>query len=211
MQLRTYNSDGSSSGLVEFGRVPIFEDDKGIQALKEAIIAIRANNRQGTASSKTRAEVSGGGRKPFRQKGTGMARQGSRRSPILVGGGVAMGPKPRHYGKKVNKKSKALAFKRALSDRAADGSLLVIDEFTVPEAKTRLMVNILKQIVPERGSILMVDKKFQEPVILASRNLAAVDMEEAPYLNLLQLSLYDTILISKAGLETVLNRMEEDN
>lgn len=211
MQLKTYNSDGSSSGLVEFDRVPIFEDDKGIQALKEAIIAIRANNRQGTASSKTRAEVSGGGRKPFRQKGTGMARQGSRRSPILVGGGVAMGPKPRQYGKKVNKKVKALAFKRALSDRAADGSLLVIDEFAVPEAKTRLVVNILKQIVPERGSILMVDMKFQEPVILASRNLAAVDLEEAPYLNLLQLSLYDTILISKAGLETVLNRLEEDN
>ena len=211
MHLKTYNSDGSANGLVEFDRGPILEGDKGIHALKEAIVAIRANNRQGTASSKTRAQVSGSGKKPFRQKGTGRARQGSHRSPIQVGGGVAMGPKPRNFGKKVNKKVKALAFKRALSDRAGDGSLLVIDEFTVPEAKTRLMVNILKQIVPERGSILMVDLKFEEPVILASRNLAGVDLAEAPNLNLLQLSLYDTILISKAGLETVLNRMEEDN
>ena len=211
MQLKTYNSDGSSSGLEEFDGVPAFEDDKGLQALKEVVTAIRANNRQGTASSKTRAQVSGGGRKPFRQKGTGMARQGSRRSPILVGGGVAMGPKPRHYGKKVNKKVKALAFKRALSDRATDGSLLVIEEFALPQAKTRLMVNILKRIVPERGSILMVDREFQEWVVLASRNLAAVDLQEAPYLNPLQLSLYDNIVISKAGLETVLNRMEADN
>ncbi len=211
MQLKTYNSDGSSSGLEEFDRVPAFEDGKGIQALKEVITAIRANNRQGTASSKTRAQVSGGGRKPFRQKGTGRARQGSNRSPILVGGGAAMGPKPRNFGKKINKKVKALAFQRALSDRAADGSLLVIEEFAVPQAKTRLMVNVLKRIVPERGSILMVDRKFQELVVLASRNLAAVDLEEAPYLNPLQLSLYDTILISKAGLETVLNRMEADN
>lgn len=211
MQLKTYNSDGSSSGLEEFDRVPAFEDGKGLQALKEVITAIRANNRQGTASSKTRAQVSGGGRKPFRQKGTGMARQGSRRSPILVGGGVAMGPKQRNFGKKVNKKVKDLAFQRALSDRAADGSLLVIEEFAVPQAKTRLMVDILKRIVPERGSILMVDAKFQELVVLASRNLAAVDLEEAPYLNPLQLSLYDTILISKAGLETVLKRMEADN
>ncbi len=211
MQLKTYNSDGSSSGLEEFDRVPTFEDDKGLQALKEVITAIQANNRQGNASSKTRAQVSGGGKKPFRQKGTGMARQGSRRSPILVGGGVAMGPKPRHYGKKVNKKAKALAFRRALSDRAVDGSLLLIEEFSLPRAKTRLMVDILKQVVPERGSILLVDREFQEMVILASRNLPSVDLEEAPYLNPLQLSLYDSIVISKAGLETVLNRMEEDN
>ena len=211
MQLKTYNSDGSSSGLEEFDRVPTFEDDKGLQALKEVIIAIQANNRQGNASSKTRAQVSGGGKKPFRQKGTGMARQGSRRSPILVGGGVAMGPKPRHYHKKVNKKAKALAFRRALSDRAADGSLLLIEEFSLPQAKTRLMVDILKQVVPERGSILLVDREFQEMVILASRNLPSVELEEAPYLNPLQLSLYDTIVISKVGLETVLNRMEEDN
>ncbi len=211
MHLKTYNSDGSSSGLEEFDRVPTFEDDKGLQALKEVITAIQANNRQGTASSKTRAQVSGGGKKPFRQKGTGMARQGSRRSPILVGGGVAMGPKPRHYGKKVNKKAKALAFRRALSDRAADGSLLLIEEFSLPRAKTRLMVNILKRVVPERGSILLVDREFQEMVILASRNLPSVDLEEAPCLNPLQLSLYDTIVISKTGLEMVLNRMEEDN
>ena len=128
-----------------------------------------------------------------------MARQGSRRSPILTGGGVAMGPKPRDYSKKVNKKVKSLAFQRALFDRVVDESLVVIDEFKVAEPKTKLFVEVLKQIVPERGSILIVDGEFQEDVILASRNIAAVDLEEAAYLNTLQLSQYNTIVITEAS------------
>ena len=96
MKLKTFKSDGSSSGEKEFA-VPSFEGDRGIQAIKEVVTAIRANKRFGTASTKTRAEVRGGGKKPFRQKGTGMARQGSSRSPLHSGGGVAMGPLPRDY------------------------------------------------------------------------------------------------------------------
>ena len=210
MKLKTFKSDGSSSGEKEYA-VPTFEGGKGIQAIKEVITAIRANKRQGTASTKTRAEVRGGGRKPFRQKGTGMARQGSSRSPILKGGGVAMGPKPRDYSKKVNKKVKSLAFQRALFDRVVDGSLVVIDEFKVAEAKTKLFVGVLKQIVPERGSILIVDSDFAEPVILASRNIAAVDLEEAAYLNTLQLSLYGTLVMTEAALAILMQRMEADN
>ena len=210
MKLKTFKSNGTSSGKKEFA-VPTFEGEKGIQAIKEVITAIRANKRFGTASTKSRSEVRGGGRKPFRQKGTGMARQGSRRSPILVGGGVAMGPKPRDYSKKVNKKVKALAFQRALFDRAVDGSLVVIAEFKVAEPKTKLFVDVLKQIVPERGSILIVDGEFSESVILAARNIAAVDLEEAAYLNTLQLSLYGTIVITKAALAILMERMEADN
>ena len=189
MKLKTFKSDGSSSGEKEFA-VPSFEGDRGIQAIKEVVTAIRANKRFGTASTKTRAEVRGGGKKPFRQKGTGMARQGSSRSPLHSGGGVAMGPKPRDYSKKVNKKVKSLAFQRALFDRAVDGSLVVIKEFKVAEPKTKLFIEVIKQVVPTRGSILIVDNNFEDPVILASRNIAALDTEDAAYLNTLQLSLY---------------------
>ena len=210
MKLKTFKSDGSTGTKKEYA-LPEFEGNRGIQAIKEVITAIRANKRFGTHSTKTRAEVRGGGRKPFRQKGTGMARQGSRRSPILTGGGVAMGPKPRDYSKKVNKKVKSLAFQRALFDRVVDESLVVIDEFKVAEPKTKLFVEVLKQIVPERGSILIVDGEFQEDVILASRNIAAVDLEEAAYLNTLQLSQYNTIVITEAGIKTLMQRMEADN
>jgi large subunit ribosomal protein L4 len=210
MKLKTFKSDGSSSGEKEFA-VPSFEGDRGIQAIKEVVTAIRANKRFGTASTKTRAEVRGGGKKPFRQKGTGMARQGSSRSPLHSGGGVAMGPKPRDYSKKVNKKVKSLAFQRALFDRAVDGSLVVIKEFKVAEPKTKLFIEVIKQVVPTRGSILIVDNNFEDPVILASRNIAALDTEDAAYLNTLQLSLYGTIVITEVALATLMQRMEADN
>ena len=210
MKLKTFKSDGSSSCEKEFA-VPSFEGDRGIQAIKEVVTAIRANKRFGTASTKTRAEVRGGGKKPFRQKGTGMARQGSSRSPLHSGGGVAMGPKPRDYSKKVNKKVKSLAFQRALFDRAVDGSLVVIKEFKVAEPKTKLFIEVIKQVVPTRGSILIVDNNFEDPVILASRNIAALDTEDAAYLNTLQLSLYGTIVITETALATLMQRMEADN
>ena len=176
MKLKTFKADGSSSGDTKYAG-PTFEDSKGVQAVKEVITAIRANNRFGTHKTKNRSEVRGGGKKPFRQKGTGMARQGSRRSPIMVGGGVAMGPKPRDYSKKVNKKVKALAFQRALFDRVVDESLVVIKEFKVAEPKTKLVVDVLKQIAPERGSILLVDAEISDTMHLAARNIAGVDRE----------------------------------
>ena len=210
MKLKTFKSDGSSSGETDYAG-PTFEDSKGVQAVKEVITAIRANNRYGTHKTKNRSEVRGGGKKPFRQKGTGMARQGSRRSPIMTGGGVAMGPKPRDYSKKVNKKVKALAFQRALFDRVVDESLVVINEFKVAEPKTKLMVDVLKQISPERGSILIVDASFDDNVVYATRNIAGVDLEEAANINTLQLALYGTIVITEAALAILMQRMEADN
>ena len=209
MKLKTFKSDGSSGGEQDYAG-PTFEGSKGVQAVKEVITAIRANNRYGTHKAKNRSEVRGGGKKPFRQKGTGMARQGSRRSPIMVGGGVAMGPKPRDYSKKINKKVKTLAFQRALFDRAVDESLVVIKEFKVAEPKTKLMVDVLKQISPERGSILVVDASFADNVVYATRNIAGVDLEEAANINTLQLALYGTIVVTEAALAILMQRMEAD-
>jgi large subunit ribosomal protein L4 len=210
MKLKTFKSDGSSGGEKEYA-VPTFEGNKGQQAIKEVITAIRANKRFGTHSTKTRTTVSGGGKKPFRQKGTGMARQGSRRSPIMTGGAVAMGPHPRDYSKKVNKKVKALAFQRALFDRVVDGSLLVMEAFELAEPKTKLFVDVLKQIVPDRKSILLVDSEISDSIHLAARNIAGLDREDAAYLNTLQLSLYSKIIITEAALKVLMQRMEADN
>ena len=129
MKLTVFSSDGKTSSEKDFADLPTFEGDKGLQAVKEVIVAINANNRQGTHSTKTRGEVRGGGRKPWRQKGTGRARAGSIRSPLWGGGGVVFGPKPRDYSKKINNKVKQLAFSRALFDRATAGEIAVIQRF----------------------------------------------------------------------------------
>ena len=146
MKLTVFSSDGTSSREQDFAGLPVFEGDKGLQAVKEVIVAINANNRQGTHSTKTRGEVRGGGKKPWRQKGTGRARAGSIRSPLWVGGGVVFGPKPRDYSKKINSKVKALAFSRALFDRAVAGEIAIIEEFAVSPAKTKVAAAIIKTV-----------------------------------------------------------------
>src|ERR1043166_413063 len=148
MKLQVFKSDGTSSTEKDFG-IPVFEGDKGLQAVKEVIVAINANNRQGTHSTKTRGEVRGGGKKPWRQKGTGRARAGSIRSPLWSGGGVVFGPKPRDYSKKINAKVKALAFSRALFDRASAGELAVIEAFDSKVSKTKAFNSIVGRIAPK--------------------------------------------------------------
>ena len=128
MKLKLFTSDATKSSEKEFN-LPTFEGNRGLQAVKEVVVAHRANARQGTRSTKTRGEVSGGGKKPWAQKGTGRARAGSIRSPLWSGGGVVFGPKPRDYSKKINAKVKQLAFSRALFDRASAGELAVIEQF----------------------------------------------------------------------------------
>src|SRR5882757_5593961 len=128
MKLKIFTSDATKSSEKEFN-LPVFEGTKGLQAVKEVIVAINANARLGTHSTKTRGEVRGGGKKPWRQKGTGRARAGSIRSPLWVGGGVVFGPKPRDYTKKINSKVKNLAFSRALFDRVTAGDIAAIEAF----------------------------------------------------------------------------------
>ena len=206
MKLTVYSSDGKSSSEKEFSGLPVFEGDKGLQAVKEVIVAINANRRQGTHSTKTRGEVRGGGKKPWRQKGTGRARAGSIRSPLWVGGGVVFGPKPRDYSKKVNAKVKALAFSRALYDRATAGEIAVIEQFRLEQPKTKLMSEVVKRIAP-KGKILLVDAPFSAEAARAARNIERVSLQEAAELNTLDLAQYSKIVVSTTALESIIARI----
>src|SRR5471032_2606670 len=195
MKLTVFSADGTTSSEQEFAGLPTFEGDKGLQAVKEVIVAINANNRQGTHSTKTRGEVRGGGKKPWNQKGTGRARAGSTRSPLWGGGGVVFGPKPRDYSKKINAQVKALAFRRALFDRASAGEIAVIDAFAASPAKTKVVSQVVGRIAPA-GRVLLVDAPFTAETLRAARNLQRVSMQEATKLNPLDLAQYRRNIVS---------------
>jgi large subunit ribosomal protein L4 len=205
MKFTVFSPDGTTSREQDFAGLPTFEGDKGLQAVKEVIVAINANNRLGTHSTKTRAEVRGGGRKPWRQKGTGRARAGSTRSPLWSGGGVVFGPKPRDYNKKINGKVKALAFSRALFDRATAGEIAVIENFGFTVAKTKVVSKVVGLIAP-KGKILLVDAPFAAETRQAARNLERVSLQEAAKLNTLDLSQYSKIIVSAKALEAIIAR-----
>jgi large subunit ribosomal protein L4 len=207
MKLTIFSSDGSTSREQDFDGLPVFEGDKGRQALKEVIVAIRANNRQGTHSTKTRGEVRGGGKKPWKQKGTGRARAGSTRSPLWGGGGVVFGPKPRDYSKKINGQVKALAFSRALFERASAGELAVIDGFAPSPSKTKIVNQMVGRIAP-KGRVLLVDAPFTAETTRAARNLNRVYLQEASQLNTLDLAQYRKIIVSSKALETIIARVQ---
>jgi large subunit ribosomal protein L4 len=206
MKLKVYSPDGSSSAEKDFS-LPTFEGDKGLQAVKEVVVAHRANARQGTRSTKTRGEVRGGGKKPWNQKGTGRARAGSSRSPLWSGGGVVFGPRPRDFSKKINGKVKALAFSRALFDRAAAGEIDVIESFTPAQPKSRLMNQVVARIAP-KGRVLLVDAPFSAVASRAARNLARVTLQEATKLNTLDLVEFGRIVVSTKALETIIARAQ---
>lgn len=206
MKLTVFSSDGTTSREEDFAGLPTFEGDKGLQAVKEVIVAINANRRQGTHSTKTRGEVSGGGKKPWRQKGTGRARAGSNRSPIWVGGGVVFGPKPRDYSKKINSKVKALAFSRQLFDRAVAGEVAVIEDFVVNPVKTKVAQEIVNRVAPE-GRVLLVDARFSDAAAMALRNIERIAFQEANELNTLDLAQYRKIVVSTKALEQIIARL----
>ena len=204
MKLTVFTSDAAKSSEQEF-KLPTFEGSKGLQAVKEVVVAHRANARQGTRSTKTRGEVRGGGKKPWNQKGTGRARAGSSRSPLWSGGGVVFGPKPRDFSKKINGKVKALAFSRALFDRATAGDISVIESFVAKDAKTKVIVALLERIAP-KGKVLIVDAPFTTEASRAARNVARVTLQEAAKLNTLDLVQYAKIVVSSKALETIIAR-----
>jgi large subunit ribosomal protein L4 len=201
MKFTVFSPDGTTSREQDFAGLPTFEGDKGLQAVKEVIVAINANNRLGTHSTKTRGEVRGGGRKPWRQKGTGRARAGSIRSPLWSGGGVVFGPKPRDYNKKINGKVKALAFSRALFDRVTAGEIAVIEDFS------HKVVNKVVGLIAPKGKVLLVDAPFAPAALLAARNLVRVSLQEAAKLNTLDLSQYKKIIVSTKALEAIIARV----
>ena len=209
MKLKVFSSDGGSSSEKEYA-IPQFEGDKGLQALKQAILAVMANRRQGTVSTKTRSTVHGTGKKPFRQKGSGTARQGSRVGPQHYHGSVAHGPQPRDFSQRLNRKMRQTALSRALFDRVSDGEVLVIEKWDVADRKTRLFNEVLQKVAPE-GSLLILDDSWSDQSLLAARNISRIDINEASDVNAYDLSAYDQVIFSEKGLERLLNRLNGGN
>lgn len=209
MKLKVYTADGTQSEEKDFARFPIFEGDKGVAALRQVVLAHQANARQGNASTKTRAEVRGSGKKLFRQKGSGTARQGSRRVPHQRHGGVAHGPHPRDFSQKINRKMKTLAFQRALFERANEGGLSVIESLEAKEPKTKLFNKVLNSVLPTRGKVLIVDDQFENNAALAARNIEGVSLSEAGNLSTLDVVRYRQIIVSAKGIETIIARAQD--
>jgi len=206
MKLKVFSPDGTKSREQEFAGLPVFEGTKGRQAVKEVIVAIQANRRQGTHSTLTRGEVRGGGKKPWKQKGSGRARAGSNRSPLWGGGGVVFGPKPRDYSKKINARVKSLAFSRALFDRASAGEIDVIEAFSPQPAKTKIVNQVVGRIAP-KGKVLLVDAPFAAETLRAARNIGRVSLQEAARLNTVDLASYRRIIVSARALEAIIARV----
>jgi large subunit ribosomal protein L4 len=206
MKLKVFKADGSSSTEKDFPHFPEFEGDRGIATLRQVVIAQQANKRQGNASTKTRAEVAGSGKKLFRQKGSGTARQGSRRVPHQRHGGVAHGPKPRDYSQKTNRKMRQLAMQRALFDRALAGGLSVIEDLAVETPKTKIFNNVLKNVYPKRCKVLVVDDTFEENTAYAARNIQGVSLAESGDLSVLDIVKFQNVIVSSKAIETIIAR-----
>ncbi len=205
MKLKFYTADGASVSEKEYS-IPELEGDKGVQALKQVLLAYMANRRQGTHSTKTRSTVHGTGKKPFRQKGTGIARQGTKVGPQHYHGSVAHGPQPRDYSQQINKKMRALALKRALYERAVDGEIDVVERWDAESAKTKAFNGVISAMAPT-GRLLVVDDSWADQSVLAARNIARLDMREASNVNALDLSDFDRIIFSEKGIEKLLSRL----
>jgi large subunit ribosomal protein L4 len=182
----------------------LVEGRQGSQALHQTVVAYRANRRSGTACTKNRSEVSGSGKKLWRQKGTGRARMGSVRSPIWGGGGVVFGPRPRDYSKKILKNVKRLALRTALTGRIRDGAVYSIAPFAVADGKTKSFVNAVASL--SEGRKILIVGAFDESTFRAGRNVARVQLISAEDVNAEHLLGYDTILLTPEAIETLARR-----
>ncbi len=200
-KLALYNRDGEQVDEVEV-QAGIFEAPVKEGALYQTAVSQAARRRQGTASSKDRSEVRGGGSKPWPQKGTGRARHGSIRSPIWTGGGVTFGPHPRDFGKKVPKKMRRAALKSALSDKFKEGKLLVVDDFAIDTPQTKNMVGLLGNLNVSGGT-LIISAEPDQNIIKSARNLPGVKTILARQLNVLDILNHNFLVMSKAALEQV--------
>ena len=178
------------------------EEQAASQAVHDVIVAMRANRRSGTANTKTRGEVAESGRKPFRQKGTGNARQGGNASPINRGGGVVFGPRPRDYSKHVNRKTKRLAFASALSDRISSGDVLSVDDLKIDDGKTKSFVSKIKEIAGTEKA-LIVSSSFTDKTYLAARNVAESKLSTALDVNTEEVLAYDKIVLTESAMATL--------
>ena len=169
MKFKFFKADGSASGdKVESKAFPLSKKEKASMHLRQAIIAVHANNRQGNASTKVRSEVNGSGKKIYRQKGLGVGRAGDKKAIQRRGGGVAFGPRPRSYNQKLNKKIKRLAMERALIDQANSENIYLIEDWSVAEPKTKLFKSLIGTIAPNAKKVLAIGDSFEDKFALAA-------------------------------------------
>ena len=195
-----YNMEGKEVGTIELNDA-VFGVEINEHLVHMAVVNQLANKRQGTQKAKTRSEVSGGGRKPWRQKGTGHARQGSTRAPQWTGGGVVFAPVPRDYTVKMNKKEKRAALKSALTSRVQESKLVVVDELKFDEIKTKKMQGVLNALNVKKALIVLKDN--DQNVLLSARNIADVRTVLTSTLNVFDILKYDTVVVTKAAVENI--------
>ena len=193
-----YNIEGKEVGSIELNDA-VFGVEVNEHLVHMAVVNQLANNRQGTQSAKTRSEVSGGGRKPWRQKGTGHARQGSTRSPQWTGGGVVFAPKPRDYSFKMNKKEKRIALLSALSSKVADNKIVVLDAFNLDEVKTKKFAEVMSNLKVDKA--LVVIEGENKNVVLSGRNIPTVKVSATNEINTYDVLKYETLVVTKAAVE----------
>ena len=185
----------------------VIELEKGTQAVHDAVVAYLAGTRAGTACTKTRGLVRGGGAKPWRQKGRGGARAGSSRSPVWVGGGTIFGPQPRSFAKKMNKKVLVLALKRALSERIAEGDVIVLDKFALPDHKTRSAVAVLKNINVADETVLLSVPEYEEAAVCATGNLPNLVLRRSATVNVYEMLRFKKLVFTKDALDAFIGRL----
>ena len=195
-----YNMEGKEVDKIELND-SIFGVEINEHLVHMAVLQQLANKRQGTQKAKTRSEVRGGGRKPWRQKGTGHARQGSTRSPQWTGGGVVFAPTPRDYSFKLNKKEKRAALKSALTSRVVENKFVVVDELKLDEIKTKKFVEVLKNLNVEKALVILND--MDEKVIASAANIPTVKTTQTNELNVFDVLKYDTVVTTKAAVATI--------
>ena len=193
-----YNIEGKEVGSIELNDA-VFGVEINEHLVHMAVVNQLANNRQGTQSAKTRSEVSGGGRKPWRQKGTGHARQGSTRAPQWTGGGIVFAPKPRDYSFKMNKKEKKLALLSALTSKVADNKIVVLDEFKLDEIKTKKFGEVMNNLTVSKALVVLEGEN--KNVVLSGRNIPTVKVSATNEINTYDVLKYDTLVVTKAAVE----------
>ena len=206
-KIAIYNLNGEAAGEKQIAD-KLLETKRGAQAVLDVVTAYRAGIRAGTAKTKKRGEVSGGGRKPYKQKGTGRARQGSIRSPILRGGGIVFGPQPRSYAKKVNKQTAALAFRRALSDKILAGGLAVAEGLAAVEPKTKNLAGLLKKAGGGKAVLFLTGAASQN-LNQAARNIPRVEVTTVAQAHTYQVVRHPVVVADAAGLDALKARLAE--
>ncbi|MGN0845225.1 MAG: 50S ribosomal protein L4 [Kiritimatiellia bacterium] len=202
--IKLFDRNGQEKGGIDFADEDMVLD-RGAQAVHDTIVGFLAGRRAGTASTLSKGEVSGSNKKPWKQKKTGRARAGLRQSPVWRGGGVAFGPHPRDFSLKVNKKVARLAFRRVVSDRIADGSLIVVEDISLEQPKTKELVSVLKNLDAENALLLV--KAYDEKLLMAANNLPAVEVATADRASLYQMMLHRKVVVSRPAWEDLKTRI----